>query len=104
MYQSTFQEVPPRLPVVSRNEWPLERLNTEPIFPVVIAGLFVDSLNINLTESPASFADVPPVFWATADERVGAVTSAVMVFVVTAVVEGELALRMIASAGRMTVN
>ncbi len=115
MVPSVFQETFPKAPAPSRNEWPLLRAIIELILAAVIAGLLVGEAKVRTTVSPASIAEVPPVFFAIALTKPLPVTGgtttggtdggapAVIVAVVIAVTVGELADVLIPLAGKLTV-
>ena len=84
MVPATFQVAPPKLPPRSRKEWPLFRERNELRFALLMAGALVLSEKVSSTLSPASFAPVPPVFFAIALCKTGPAVSAVRELVVTA--------------------
>lgn len=68
---STFQPEPPKAPDPSLKEWELESIKVLSMVEVFTVGLVVDSEKFNSTLSPASLAEVPPVFLPTAEVSVG---------------------------------
>ena len=102
-----FQDVAPKLLPESSREWPLFTRKLFSRLAELTTGLFVLWEKASSMLSPGSLADVPPVFFATALTRVGAVATGAMakiLAVVVRVVAGLLAEVVIAFTGRVAVN